>query len=219
MTRTVGRIAHPDRDVQWIREERGLVEYAGPEVNGLDRIGASVRAINREQLGLVQAIRHARAQGFTWAKIGVILGVTRQAAQQRFGYLDEQLRREKEEPPTGDGQQGQGPVKVEIVELAPVPTLPPPEPEFDFSAMAALTNDEIITMAADLPKDTKMFDPYLRALREAIVVTLYKRDVSQRRIAVIIGKSTQRVSQLINAYYERMELVWQQERQDRRKKD
>lgn len=36
-----------------------------------------------------KAIRRGRADGMTWAWIGEIYGTTRQAAQQRWGHVDE----------------------------------------------------------------------------------------------------------------------------------
>lgn len=37
---------------------------------------------------LQEGVELARAQGYTWAAIGHHLGITRQAAQQRFGSID-----------------------------------------------------------------------------------------------------------------------------------
>ncbi len=231
MTRTVGRVAYPERDVQWTREAGGLVEYAtGPDVDELEQIGESMRAIEREQKGLVQAVRHARARDFSWARIGVILGVTRQAAQQRFGFVDEELHDqgvdvsvEVKAEIKAELELAREMVNADLIALEVLPESEPAlvvekeEPGFDFSSINALTNDEIIAMAEQLPKDTKMYDPYLRGLREAIVVTLNKRDMPQRKIADVIGRSTQRVTQILRAYYQRMEKVWEQERKDRRK--
>jgi DNA invertase Pin-like site-specific DNA recombinase len=177
----------------------------------LEQIGEALKAIDREQAGLVQAMRLARARGFSWAKIGVILGVSRQAAQQRFGFVDDELRRQGKEvvdepEPAVEATstpQPQPPKPVHAVA---------PEPQFDFSAMAGMTDDEIIAMAKNLPIEAKLYDPYLRALREAIVVTLHKRGMGQAKIAAIIHKSAQRVSQIIGDYYTRKEREWQEER-------
>jgi len=49
---------------------------------------ASVKALATEtDWLLVRAVRLARAQGYDWGKIGRLLGVSRQAARQRFERL------------------------------------------------------------------------------------------------------------------------------------
>jgi len=51
----------------------------------LRRIGLAARDIRAAEDELHQAVAAARAEGHTWAEIGMTLGVTRQAAQTRFG--------------------------------------------------------------------------------------------------------------------------------------
>ena len=49
---------------------------------------ASVKALRDEtDWLLVRAVRLARAQGYDWGKISRLLGVSRQAARQRFDRL------------------------------------------------------------------------------------------------------------------------------------
>lgn len=45
---------------------------------------ATIRLSSAER-ALQQAVNEARHQGWTWATVGDTLGITRQAAQQRFG--------------------------------------------------------------------------------------------------------------------------------------
>lgn len=235
MTRSIGRVSHVERQLHWVwdPEARSYVERADDAApNELEQIGQQMRAIDREQTGLVQAVRYARARGFTWARIAAILGVSRQAAQQRFGAVDQELRSEGAELPD-DAMPAEQQLGIEAVKiptsrpprhLAPLPAMQPepavepvaaaeiPQPQYDFSAMNAMTTEELIDLANKLPKDAKLFDPYLLAQREAIVVTLYKRDMGQRKIAALIGKSPQRVSQIIAVYYDRIEKAWARER-------
>lgn len=231
MTRaTIGRISHPDsHGVEWIYDttRKGFVEFDHDELER--QIGRSMRAIDREQIGLVQAVRHARARGFSWARIGVILGVSREVAQYRFNQVDEELRSQGAQLPDDAAPEAerapqdapQPPVNLAAIELAPVPADPaiPKPPQFDFSAMNTMTEDEIVAMANQLPVDAKLFDPYLSALREAIVVTLYKRGMKQPEIALVIKKSSQRVSQIVTGYYDRLERTWKAERAQWQKED
>jgi len=55
----------------------------------LDWIEANLQAEKDVRVDLVEAVRQARSRGFSWTQIGTTLGVTRQAAQQRFGALVE----------------------------------------------------------------------------------------------------------------------------------
>lgn len=87
-----------------------------------------------------------------------------------------------------------------------------PAGEFTFSALNGMSDDELVMMAQALPTDGKLYDRYLSRLREAIVAALYKRNVTQPQIAKIINKSPQRVSQILGAYYDRIEQAWVQER-------
>lgn len=51
----------------------------------LRRIGLALRDIEVSQRELRDAVAAARAAGRSWAQIGMVLGVSRQAAQERFG--------------------------------------------------------------------------------------------------------------------------------------
>ena len=51
----------------------------------LERVWAASRASQAVHELTAEAVRIARAKGTTWAEIGDTLGITRQAAQQRFG--------------------------------------------------------------------------------------------------------------------------------------
>jgi hypothetical protein len=51
----------------------------------LTLIKAADREVRIAELNLRQQVAAARRHGHSWAAIGFILGITRQAAQQRFG--------------------------------------------------------------------------------------------------------------------------------------
>ncbi|MCU1692987.1 MAG: hypothetical protein JWM64_2078 [Frankiales bacterium] len=50
-----------------------------------------VRAVADLELLHTLAVRRARQRRESWPSIGAALGVTRQAAQKKYGYLDEML--------------------------------------------------------------------------------------------------------------------------------
>lgn len=93
----------------------------GPEQDALDpdrpqdHLAIVERAASAERVGrdlLRQSVAAARGSGHSWAAIGGVLGLSRQAAQQRFGGADEE----------GDGPEERwlGPVTAfdELPELA-----------------------------------------------------------------------------------------------------
>ena len=63
-----------------------------PRFEDWDKDLTLIKAANRElsiaELNLRQ-VTVARRQGHSWAAIGFVLGITRQAAQQRFGTVGE----------------------------------------------------------------------------------------------------------------------------------
>lgn len=53
-------------------------------IEDLRQIGAAAQAIQADEARLREAVEIARAHGRSWNEIGVALGVSRQAARQRF---------------------------------------------------------------------------------------------------------------------------------------
>lgn len=51
----------------------------------VDRLAAIARAKADIARGEAAAVRHARLHGMSWAEIGTVLGISRQALHQRFG--------------------------------------------------------------------------------------------------------------------------------------
>jgi hypothetical protein len=72
-----------ETDVErWLDE---LDPAAMKDATPLRRIMDSNEAIATANQGLHDAVATARAAGFSWGTIGMALGITKQAAQQRFG--------------------------------------------------------------------------------------------------------------------------------------
>lgn len=58
------------------------------DATNMRRIAACAHALTDAETRLIDAVTAARADGDTWAVIGTALGVSRQAAYQRFGKVD-----------------------------------------------------------------------------------------------------------------------------------
>lgn len=58
-----------------------------PDSDGADlrAIGEALRAVAASDLTLADQVARSRANGRTWTQIGAVLGVTKQAARERFG--------------------------------------------------------------------------------------------------------------------------------------
>ena len=57
----------------------------GRDWAALDAIGTAAGHLRAAESEVSRAVAHARALGHSWGELGAALGVTRQAAQQRFG--------------------------------------------------------------------------------------------------------------------------------------
>lgn len=165
--------------------------------------------------GLANAVRVARADGATWDAIGSALGTTRQAAQQRFGFVDDELRR------TGHRAAVVRRSAEESAEvLQPVATAAEADKapvEYDFQELKSMSEAELSVIAASLAGDLR-HRKYMHeevALREAIIITLYNREKPQTEIAELFGVSHQRINQIVKSYFDRMERAWEQERRAR----
>jgi len=60
---------------------------ASPDSDGADlrAIGDALRAAAASDLNLAEVVAKARANGRTWTQIAAVLGVSKQAARERFG--------------------------------------------------------------------------------------------------------------------------------------
>lgn len=83
---------------RWLEEvDPASLEWEDPV--DLRRVGLASGALSRADADLHDAVAAARANGRSWAEIGIVLGVSKQAAQQRFGRApaDDAIRRQKRE--------------------------------------------------------------------------------------------------------------------------
>jgi hypothetical protein len=55
------------------------------DASDLRAIGDALRAVAASELSLADQVGKARANGRTWTQIGAVLGVSKQAARERFG--------------------------------------------------------------------------------------------------------------------------------------
>lgn len=58
-----------------------------PDSDGADlrAIGDALRSVAASELSLAEQVAKARANGRTWTQIAAVLGVSKQAARERFG--------------------------------------------------------------------------------------------------------------------------------------
>lgn len=73
------------RDIDRLLDELDLDQYPVDDPADLRRIGLAKHGVQRADAELRDAVHAARSNGRSWGYIGLILGVSKQAAQQRFG--------------------------------------------------------------------------------------------------------------------------------------
>lgn len=61
------------------------VTTAAENPSDLRRIGLALRELADEQRELDEAVAAARENGRSWSEIGLVLGISRQAARERYG--------------------------------------------------------------------------------------------------------------------------------------
>jgi len=61
------------------------INVQAADASDLRRIGEAAEAIERARDALAEAVASARSHGRSWGQIGMVLGVSRQAARERFG--------------------------------------------------------------------------------------------------------------------------------------
>jgi hypothetical protein len=62
-----------------------VVASPDSDAEDLRAIGEALRAVAASDLSLADQVAKARANGRTWTQIAAVLGVTKQAARERFG--------------------------------------------------------------------------------------------------------------------------------------
>ncbi len=73
------------RDIEQLLDVIDLDDYPVDDPADLRRIGLAAKDVERAKNELAEAVAAARANGRSWGFIGLVLGISKQAAQQRFG--------------------------------------------------------------------------------------------------------------------------------------
>lgn len=87
MPRTQTQLQKALADTEAWLDTLDLAALASPDSKGEDlrAIGDALRAVAVSDLTLAEQVAAARANGRTWTQIAAVLGVTKQAARERFG--------------------------------------------------------------------------------------------------------------------------------------
>ena len=87
MPRTQAQLQKALADTEAWLDTLDLAALASPDSEGEDlrAIGDAMRAVAVSDLTLAEQVAAARANGRTWTQIAGVLGVTKQAARERFG--------------------------------------------------------------------------------------------------------------------------------------
>ena len=87
MPRTREQLAQALADTEAWLDGLDAEALAAPDSDGADlrSIGEALRAVAASDLSLADEVAKARAHGRTWTQIAAVLGVSKQAARERFG--------------------------------------------------------------------------------------------------------------------------------------
>lgn len=87
MPRTREQLKKALTDAEAWLERLDPKELASPDSDATDlrAIGEAMRTVAASDLSLAEQVAKARANGRTWTQIAAVLGVTKQAARERFG--------------------------------------------------------------------------------------------------------------------------------------
>ncbi len=87
MPRTRAQLQKALSDTEAWLDSLDPAALASPDSDGADlrAIGEALRAVAASDLSLAEQVARARANGRTWTQIAAVLGVSKQAARERFG--------------------------------------------------------------------------------------------------------------------------------------
>lgn len=87
MPRTHAQLQQALADTEAWLDTLDPAALASPDSDGEDlrAVGEALRAVAVSDLTLAEQVGTARANGRTWTQIAAVLGVTKQAARERFG--------------------------------------------------------------------------------------------------------------------------------------
>jgi len=84
-TREQLRKALADTEAWLDRLDPEAIDSPDSEAADLRAIGEALHAVAASDLGPAEQVARARANGRTWTQIATVLGVSKQAARERFG--------------------------------------------------------------------------------------------------------------------------------------
>lgn len=170
--------------------------------------------------GLPVAVRVARERGMPWQDIAAVLDMDVDEAQRKFGYVDAELALDGVEIPATP-QVTDPPVRPRRTAKKQEPVPADVTAEI-FGRIRKLPLEELEQRArafAEAPvaiHAPRRYRSQESVEREAVIIALYEsHDFGNREIAELMNLSVQRIQQIVAAYYDRMEAVWEQERQER----
>jgi hypothetical protein len=87
MPRTREQLEKALADTEAWLDSLDLHALGSPDSDGSDlrAIGAAMRVVAASDLSLAERVAAARVNGRTWTQIAAVLGVSKQAARERFG--------------------------------------------------------------------------------------------------------------------------------------
>jgi hypothetical protein len=87
MPRTIAQLqqAATETDVWLDGLDPKAISSPEADASDLRAIGDAMRAVATSDLALAERVADARARGRTWTQVAAVLGVSKQAARERFG--------------------------------------------------------------------------------------------------------------------------------------
>lgn len=85
MPRTSEELALAAAATDALLDTLDVAQMRPEDISDLRRIGSALQTVAGGEVELAQAVAAAKANGRSWARIGAVLGISRQAAAERFG--------------------------------------------------------------------------------------------------------------------------------------
>ncbi|MGB4689795.1 MAG: hypothetical protein WBH16_06290 [Candidatus Nanopelagicales bacterium] len=84
MARTPKQLATAAEETEVLLDQLDVENVQAADISDLQKIASAVQSIAQGQADLATAVAQARANGRSWARIATVLGVSKQAAHDRF---------------------------------------------------------------------------------------------------------------------------------------
>ncbi len=89
MPRTARELAEAAAETEIMLDEMDADDFEVEDISDLRRIGDALHQVADGEQQLIESVITARSHGWSWARIGIVLGTTRQSAAERFGRYEE----------------------------------------------------------------------------------------------------------------------------------